>query len=512
MVNIASTLVESARRVPERTAVRLGPQEWSYARLDDASARLAGLLRQWGVGVGDRVVLIMPNVPEFACLYYGVLRAGAVTVPLNPLLKQREIAFHVTDCSAAVVLTGPMTADAAARAVADLDGVRLVTVDEEFAGLLADADPLAEVAERAGDDLAVLLYTSGTTGSPKGAMLSHANIGGNIEVFRRLIDATEDDVFFGGLPFFHSFGQTCALGTAVAVGAQVTLLPRFDPARALEVVQRDRVTVFEGVPTMYTAILHAPGRERYDASSLRIAVSGGSALPVEVLHGFESAFGVALLEGYGLSETSPVVAFNRTDLERVPGSVGLPVDGVRTRVVGPDLADVAPGEVGELLVSGPNVMLGYWGRPEATAGVMAGEWFRTGDLVRQDETGRIHVVDRSKDVIIRGGYNVYPREVEEVLYEHPAVAEAAVVGVPDERWGEEVAAVVVPRPGATAKPEELVEWVRERVAAYKYPRRVALAEALPKGPTGKILKRSIDRSPLVAEQPDSPVRQDEAHG
>jgi long-chain acyl-CoA synthetase len=304
-----------------------------------------------------------------------------------------------------------------------------------------------------------------------------------------LLELGPDDVLMGCLPLFHSFGQTCGLNTAVLVGASITMVPRFDPVAALKVIERDCVTVFEGVPTMYVALVNA-GANVADTSTLRVSVSGGAALPVEVLKAFQQTFGAEILEGYGLSETSPVASFNRMGNSR-PGSIGLPIDGVAMRVVDDDRHDLPDGEVGEIVIRGHNVMKGYWQRPDATAEAVKDGWFHTGDMARRDEEGFFYIVDRKKDLIIRGGFNVYPREVEEVLYEHPAVLEAAVVGLPHPTHGEEVGAAVVLRPESSATPDELREYVKERVAAYKYPRRVWLTDALPKGPTGKILKREI---------------------
>jgi len=297
-------------------------------------------------------------------------------------------------------------------------------------------------------------------------------------------------VILGALPLFHAFGQTCAMNVAVLAGATLTLIPRFDPRKALEIIKRDRVTVFEGVPTMYHALLGAAGD--HDVSSLRLCISGGAALPVEIMRQFEAAFDAMILEGYGLSETSPVASFNHPDAERKPGSIGTPIEGVEMRLGGDE-------EVGEIEIQGHNVMKGYWQRPDATADVMRDGWFRTGDMARQDEDGYFFIVDRKKDMIIRGGYNVYPREIEEVLYEHPAVSEAAVIGVPDDSLGEEVGAAVVLREGADATADDIRAFVKERVAAYKYPRKVWFPEGgLPKGPTGKILKRDIQVPESVA--------------
>jgi len=450
------------------------------------------MLRERGMKPGDPVGIMLPNVTEFAVVYYGVLRAGGAVVPMNPLLKAREVAYYLGDSGARLMFAWHAFAGEV-RAGAQQAACEEVVVDPAtFPGLLASATPDDRVADRAGEDVAVILYTSGTTGSPKGAELTHANLGRNAEVVRtELFRLTPGDVIFGGLPLFHAFGQTCALNAAVASGACVTLLPRFAPDQALQILASHRVTVFEGVPTMYVALLGHPNRGAYDVSALRLSVSGGAAMPVEVLRGFEEAFGCPVLEGYGLSETSPVASFNHPDRPRKPGSIGTPIRGVQMRVVDQDGHEVAQGEVGEIVIRGHNVMKGYWRRPEDTAKAIPDGWFRTGDLGRVDEDGYFEIVDRKKDMIIRGGYNVYPREIEEVLYEHPAVAEAAVIGLPHPALGEEVGAAVVLKPGADVTAEELRDHVKAQVAAYKYPRAVWIADELPKGPTGKIVKREI---------------------
>jgi long-chain acyl-CoA synthetase len=303
----------------------------------------------------------------------------------------------------------------------------------------------------------------------------------------------------GCLPLFHVFGLSCSLNAGVLSGACLTLIPRFDGGKALHVIERDGVTIFQGVPTMFSAMLHQPDATDHDVSSLRLCVSGGSAMPVEVMRSFEETFGCIVLEGYGLSETSPVASFNHPHAERKPGSIGTPIRGVEMRLVDDEGNDVPAGEVGEIAIRGENVMKGYWNRPEETAKAIPDGWFRTGDLARQDEDGYFFIVDRKKEMIIRGGYNVYPREIEEALYEHPAVAEVACVGMPHPELGEEVVAAVALKPGASAEPEELREWAKARVAAYKYPRLVWLVDELPKGPTGKILRRAV-------QVPDQAVR------
>jgi long-chain acyl-CoA synthetase len=490
-MNLADNLVRSAEAFAGRPAVRLDQTVLTYTRLDQLSARAVGWLRDRGVGPGDRVAVMLPNVPAFAVVYYGVLRAGGVVVPMNPLLRAREVAYYLADSGARLLLAGSGCAGEA-RSGAHEAGVACVVVDDAFDEAVATAAPVTSVVERAGADTAVILYTSGTTGRPKGAELTHANLSSNVEVTTTdLFRATCEDVIFGGLPLFHSFGQTCGLNTAVRAGACLTLVSRFSAPAALEVLARDRVTIFEGVPTMYIALLSAADRGAYDLSALRLCVSGGAALPVEVLRGFEAAFDCIILEGYGLSETSPVASFNHPDRTRKAGSIGTPIRGVEIRLVDDNGRDVPPGEVGEIAIRGDNVMKGYWRRDAETAVAIPDGWFRSGDLARVDEDGHLFIVDRKKELIIRGGYNVYPREIEEVLYEHPEVAEAAVIGVPDGSLGEEVGAAVVLGPGATATAEDIREYVKGQVAAYKYPRHVWLLPALPKGPTGKILKREI---------------------
>jgi long-chain acyl-CoA synthetase len=496
--SLAENLIAAARRHPERPALRLDGTAISYAEFDENTARVAALLLERGLEPGDRVGIMLPNVPEFAIAYYGVLRAGGVVVPMNVLLKRREVAFYLGDAQAKLIFAWHAMADAAIAGAAEAGAECVVVEPSEFAEMIASAEPVGEITERAAGDTAVILYTSGTTGKPKGAQLTHANLSVNADVSRLLFSLEPDDVVLGALPLFHAFGQTCGLNAAVAAGASLALIPRFDPGHALEVIEEHRVTVFEGVPTMYAALLHHPERDRFDASTLRVCVSGGAALAVELLREFERQFGCVILEGYGLSETSPVACFNHPDRERKPGSIGTPVEGVELKLVDLHRRDAAPGEAGEIAIRGHNVMKGYWNRPESTAeAIDADGWFYSGDIARIDADGCYFIVDRKKDLIIRGGYNVYPREIEEVLYEHPAVREAAVVGIPHSDLGEEVAAAVALRPGMRVTEAEIRDYVKTNVAAYKYPRQVWFVDELPKGPTGKILKREI-RPPVVS--------------
>jgi long-chain acyl-CoA synthetase len=483
MSNLANSLARAAASYPSRPAVRQDDLVLTYAELEARAASVAAFARQRGVAPGDRVGLMLPNVAAFPVLYYGLLRAGAIVVPMNPLLTTREVGHYVSDSGVKLIFAWQ---DARGAEGAGADVIAVGTDLDEFAGLAGSADD--GVAPRDDDDTAVILYTSGTTGTPKGAELTHANLCANAQVTASsLLGLGPDDVIMGCLPLFHVFGQTCGLNAAITAGACITLLPRFEPGKVIDIIRRDAVTVFEGVPTMYVALL---GQSSSDSTSLRVCVSGGAALPVEVLHEFEAKFGCEILEGYGLSETSPVACFNQRGARR-PGSIGVPIDGVSLRVIDGNGADVPAGEVGEIAICGHNVMKGYWGRPDATADAIRDGWFRSGDLGRIDSDGYFFIVDRKKDLIIRGGYNVYPREIEEVLYEHPDVREAAVVGVPHPTHGEEVVAAIAINPGATVTTEAVQAFVKERVAPYKYPRHIWIVEALPKGPTGKIVKREI---------------------
>ncbi len=490
--NLALTMTKSAERDGDSPALKLDDTTVTYAALDEASARVAGMLSKLGVEPGDRVGIMLPNVPYFPIAYYGVLRLGAVVVPMNVLLKKRETGFYLKDPEAKAVIAWGDFGEAAEAGAEEAGAECILVVPGEFEKQLADAEPLHEVAEREGSDTAVILYTSGTTGTPKGAELTHENMRKNAEASADLFELGTDAMTLGALPLFHSFGQTCGLNATIGRGGCLTMIPRFDPEKALEIIERDQVNVFEGVPTMFSAMLHASTADSADTSSLKVCASGGSAMPVEVMRKFEEQFKCKVLEGYGLSETSPVASFNHPDKPNKPGSIGTPIAGVEMKVVAEDGKDVPQGEVGEIVIKGHNVMKGYWKREDATEEAIKDGWFHTGDLAKVDEDGYFFIVDRKKDMIIRGGYNVYPREIEEVFYEHPAVREAAVVAMKHEELGEEVGAAVALKEGQEATVEELQAFVKENVAAYKYPRLIWLVDELPKGPTGKILKREIE--------------------
>jgi long-chain acyl-CoA synthetase len=514
MLNLAVVLEDSAREVPDRDAVISGAIRLSYAQVDAAANQVANALVARGVGRGDRVALSCPNLPYFPIVYYGILKAGATVVPLNIMLNDREIAYHLRDSGARAYfcLDGtdelPMgKAGLAAYEVTDSCAhFVLLTSDPAETSPVVEVDTLAEFVHgqpatfdtvpTAETDTAVVLYTSGTTGKPKGAELMHSNMVHNALLANRLFGAHPHDVHLITLPLFHSFGQTLQMNAGFASRATTVLLPRFGPAAALSLMEQEQVTFFAGVPTMYWGLLTCEDAGRFDleriAANLRVAVSGGAALPLELLKGFEERFAVPILEGYGLSETSPVATFNRTDRPRRPGSIGLPVWGIQVKVVRPDGTEADTDEPGEICIRGHNVMKGYLNRPEATAEVIDERgWFRTGDVGKRDADGYFYIVDRQKDMIIRGGFNVYPRELEEVLSIHPEVSLAAVIGVPHDSHGEEVKAFVIRTPDATITEAELVAWCKRNMAAYKYPRIVEFRDSFPMTATGKILKREL---------------------
>ena len=491
-LNLGSILQATTALQPDRAAVRLGDQTLSYAELDRAARGIATSLRARGIEPGTSVAIMIPNLPEFTQAYYGILYAGCTVVPLNVLLSAPEVQYHLEDSRARLLFAHPLF-EAPAKTGAAAAGVPVVWAagtGGDTVAAFAAAPPASAVTPTLPSDTAVILYTSGTTGKPKGAELTHSNLFINCAVvLPKLLPIQEDDTALATLPLFHSFGQTCIQNASIAAGGTFTLLPRFTPEDAFTTMERHRVTLFAGVPTMYFALLNHEGPAR-DLSALRWCVSGGAAMPVEVMNAFEAKFRVEIYEGYGLSETSPVACFNMPGRERTPGSIGYPVWGVEMAILDEKDQPVADGERGEICIRGHNVMKGYLGRADATREALRGGWFHSGDVGIRDANGSYRIVDRVKDMIIRGGFNVYPREIEEVLYAHPAIVEAAVIGFPHESHGEEVKAVIVsrdPKLGAG----DVIAYCKERLAAYKYPRVVVFTESLPKGPTGKILKREL---------------------
>ncbi len=507
-LNLATVLRESAKRHTERPALILGEMTLPYGTLDLYARSLAGAIAAIGVRPGQHIALLLPNVPHFTIAYFAGHYAGCPVVPLNVLLTADEIAYHLDDSDAVALVAWEAFLPQAQAAVARVASCKHLVVAKadrsdttapdgahSFTALVASATPVSEAPATSPDDTAVILYTSGTTGRPKGAELTHFNLFFNsIYVGKDLLpESSPDTVALATLPLFHSFGQTCIQNMVLGRGGSLVLVPRFEPEAVMAIIAKHKVNLFAGVPTMYFALLHHPKAGEYDLSSLKYCLAGGSAMPVEVMRAFDKKHGVNILEGYGLSETSPVASFNVLDRPKKPGSIGQPIWGVEFRLEDEQGKVVADADVpGEVCIRGHNVMKGYYKRPEATAESIRDGWFRTGDIATRDSEGYYFIVDRKKDMIIRGGFNVYPREIEEVLYGHPAVAEAAVIGVAHESHGEEVKAVLAKKPGHEAvTTDDIIAYCRERLAAYKYPRIVEFRDALPKGPTGKILKREL---------------------
>jgi long-chain acyl-CoA synthetase len=505
-LNLATILRDGASQNPDKPAIIIGETKLSYAAVHTAAQKLAGALAKLGVKRGEHVALMMPNVPQFTIAYYAAHYLGAAVVPLNVLLTADEIAYHLTDSDAVALVVWEGFEGAARAGFARVPGCKHLVIARanpgtaeagggahDFSALVGGGEAVTELPDTMPDDTAVILYTSGTTGRPKGAELTHFNLFYNAEYTgSRLMPLPPETVALVVLPLFHSFGQTCFQNAVLRAGGTLVMLPRFEPKAALELMHQHRVTYFGGVPTMYFALLHYPEASRYDLSSLTFCCSGGAAMPVEVMRAFNEKYKVTILEGYGLSETSPVASFNVLDRPTKPGSIGVPIRSVEFKLVDEAGRTITePMVPGEICIKGPNVMKGYYKRPEATAEVMKNGWFATGDVAHRDSEGYYFIVDRKKDMIIRGGFNVYPREIEEVLYGHPAVLEAAVIGVPHESHGEEVKAVIALKPGQKTTADEIVAFCKEKLAAYKYPRLIEFREALPKTATGKILKREL---------------------
>lgn len=508
-LNLATLLRQGAQRHPNKAALIIGDRTLPYAALDEMARRFAAGLKTLGVEPGQHIALLLPNVPQFTIAYFGAQYAGVVIVPLNVLLTAEEIAYHLSDanCAALVAFEGFLEQARAATArtpsckhlIAATLGPSAGALPEgvlDMASLIASAAPVTDMHATMPDDTAVILYTSGTTGKPKGAELTQFNLFYNAEyTAMRLLPNDAERVAICALPLFHSFGQTVVQNATFAVGGTVVLLPRFEPKAAAEVIERNKVTLLAGVPTMYFALLNSPEVAKHDLTSLKQCVSGGAPMPVEVMKAFDERYRVNTIEGYGLSETSPVACFNVLHRPKKAGSIGIPLEGVEFRLLDADGKVIEQANTpGEIAIKGPNVMKGYYNRPKETAEVLSDGWFRTGDIATRDEEGYYFIVDRKKDMLIRGGFNVYPREIEETLYGHPAVAEAAVIGVPHPSHGEEVKAIIALKPGQSATAEQIIDYCKERLAAYKYPRIVEFRPALPKGATGKILKRELRQS------------------
>ena len=514
MLSVASVLEDSARRYPDRVAIITEGKRLTYAELDAAASRLAGKLAALGLNPGDRVALTSPNGAAFVAGHFGIIKAGLVTVPLNVLLTEREITYHLDDSGARAYLChvdtpGLPLATTGSAAFARVPGCGHfipLEPDGRAAGPARSGDaPPPEpgtgfpARQRSETDTAVVLYTSGTTGRPKGAELTHSNLVQQALVLGKAFAVTPDDVFFGGVPMSHVGGLSLVLHNAMAAGASLVMVPRYRAARALELMRDEAVTVFMGVPTMYQmlldAIASAPEHARCAdeaARTLRLGLVGGAPPAPQLASEFGQRFGIRLMDGYGLSETSPVIAINRPGLPPRAGSVGTPVWGVEVSIRGDDGGVAGPGAPGEVMVRGHNVMKGYLGRPDATrAAIDPDGWFRTGDIGQLDPDGYLTILGRQKDMIIRGGFNVYPREIEEIILDHPGITQVAVVGVPHPSHGEEVKAFVVRAPGTPLTEQELISWCRAAMAAYKYPRIIEFRDALPVNAVGKVSKADL---------------------
>ena len=512
MLNLSVLIEDSAKRYAQKPAFTFMETSLNYAQINGAANQVANGLVAKGIKPGDKVALSCFNLPYFPIIYFGILKAGAVVVPLSVLLKKDEIAYHLTDSDAKAYFCFAGTEElpmgqmgyAGFKEASNCEHFFMIMPKPEMpstiedtatmGSLMAGQSPKFETHPTGADDTAVIIYTSGTTGKPKGAELSHSNLMLNAVLSADLVKFNTNDTALIVLPLFHIFAMTVLMNAGIYRGTSNILLPRFEAEAVLGLMQKHNVTVFAGVPTIYWG-LNSYKNEKFDLeaikSNLRICASGGASLPIKVLEDFEQKFEVDIIEGYGMSEGSPVVTFNHIDVGRKPGSIGTPVWGVEVKIVDDAGKEVAPGEKGELLYKGHNVMKGYYKRPEVNKKVLKDGWMHSGDVATKDEDGFYYIVDRTKDMIIRGGLNVYPREVEEVILKHPAVSLCAVVGVPHEEMGEEVKAFVVLKDGESITEETLIAWTKERIAAYKYPRIIEMIAALPMSATGKILKKEL---------------------
>jgi long-chain acyl-CoA synthetase len=510
--NVALMLRETAQEAPGKAVAVFDGGQLTYGELEDLSSRLAAGLARAGLRPGDLVALQLPNIPQFLVAYFGILKAGCVVMPLNVLLKAPEVAYHLEDSAAQALITWAGILAEAAKGAAAAGLSRIYAVGDPagapgavpFERLLAEPPGAGHrLVWRDPADTAVVMYTSGTTGRPKGAELTHLQLYMNADIPGRLFEVRPDDVVITVLPLFHVFGLSSILNVCVRFGATMALIPRFAPATVLAAIERHRATIFEGVPTMFAGLLSSPEIGDYDLSSMRVAISGGASIPAPVLDAFEKRFGVVILEGYGMTEAASTITFNPSAAQRRAYSVGKPIWGTQTEVWDDQGRALPPGpdHVGEIVTRGMHVMKGYLGNPDATARSFTGDWLHTGDLGYFDEDGFLFIVSRKKELIIRGGYNVYPSEIENVLHAHPAIAEAAVLGVPDERLGEEVMAVVSLRAGLRLTASELTAYCQQQMAAYKYPRIIEFRDQLPKNSLGKVLKDELARSWLSCRPP-----------
>ncbi|MBU7006246.1 long-chain-fatty-acid--CoA ligase [Phosphitispora fastidiosa] len=502
-MTLGDILVKGCRDYPENVAFKFKDREWTYKDFEIQTNRAANGLKKLGIGRGDKVGLLMLNSPYFMICYFGIVKLGATVVPLNVMFKGGEVVYQMNDSNAAALITAPMFMPLVSQIRDRMETVNNVIVqdiDQEnsYAGTVSlkaileeEEDSLSLDYTVTVDDIAVFLYTSGTTGNPKGAMLTHDCLVANADQTRIATDSTEDDITLCVLPMFHSFAWTTCVTLPLMCGGKIIIHEGFVPQAFLRTIVEENITIIAAVPTMYSVLLQVPEVNPEDYKKIRVAYSGGAALPVEVLKKIETKYSIRVLEGYGLSECSPVCTVNPWRGVRKPGSIGIVLPGVECRIIDETGRDVPRNTPGELLFKGRNVMRGYYNLPEATAEALRDGWMYTGDIGYMDDEGYIFIVDRKKDLIIVGGLNVYPREVEEVLYSHPKIAEAAVIGVNDELRGEMVKAFITLREGETASEREIKKFCQDRLANYKLPKDVEFVAGLPKTSTGKILKRAL---------------------
>lgn len=499
-------LADTAAQHPDAPAMRYREQNFSYADLLAAARGFGSGLSALGIGKRARVAILLPNCPAFIITYFGASHAGAALVPMNVLYRPDEARYILADAGVEVLVTAEAFRPLVQALRPHLPALKHVVMVGEGETQEGEVDFRRLCATPAGKpfsltarDVAVILYTSGTTGRPKGAMLTHRNLLANAESCRQVLPVGPEDCFLSALPLFHAFAAMVFMVLPIRVGGRIQLMERFMPAHTLQLLEDSRATLFGGVPSMFGLMLQLPKEQRPDLSALRICISGGAPLPPEVWTAFEEAYDAKMVEGYGLTEASPVVAVNPPYGVRKVGSIGLPMPGIEVKIVDDNGRAVGPGVIGELAIRGANIMKGYLHKPEETKGVLRSGWLYTGDLVRADEDGYLYIAGRKKEMIIVGGLNVYPGEIERVLVEHPAVLEAAAFGMPDPSRGEAVWAAVVLRPGQTAHEKELQALCREKLASYKVPRGIEIREALPKNTLGKV-QRHLLRAETITQQ------------
>ncbi|WP_313428400.1 fatty acid--CoA ligase family protein [Siminovitchia terrae] len=499
-MNLPDSLLEAAMKNRENTAYYFMDKQTTYEELNVSVNKFASGLAKAGIGRGDHVALLLGNSPHFIISLYGIMRVGATAIPINPTYTPSEIAYILKDGDVKAVIALDQMVPYIEKLRTAAPKIEHYIICETGAQLTEGMETFSEVLHSGDSDFipvpvnseetAVILYTSGTTGKPKGAMLSHGNLYSNARDIRDYLKMDSKDTVITTLPMFHVFSLTVVLNAPLISGSALIIVPKFSPKEIFRVAQKYKATIFAGVPTMYNFLYQYPGSNPGDFSSMRLCISGGASMPVALLKNFEEKFDVVVSEGYGLSEASPVTCFNPLDRPRKPGSIGTSIFNVENKVMDEFGNELPIGEVGELAVRGPNVMKGYYNMPEETSETIREGWLYTGDLARMDEEGYFYIVDRKKDLVIVGGYNVYPREVEEVLYKHPGVLEAAVIGVPDAEQGETVKAIIVPRDKQVDR-AELHQFLAERLASYKLPKFIEFLEELPKNSTGKIMKRDL---------------------